>query len=118
MKEKLFLGARGWTDDSSEEDYKIQRRECERLKLSLEDGILRFGDDKEIIVFMHHPPFYKEEVPEEIDYIKLMKKYNVKRCYYGHLHSEAQKDAIEGNIDGIDFKLISSDHLNFDLLKI
>ncbi len=66
---------------------------------------------------MHYPPFYKEDVPEEIDYIKLMKKYNVKKCYYGHLHSEAHSDAIEGIIDGIEFKLVSSDYLNFNLIK-
>lgn len=67
---------------------------------------------------MHYPPYYKSEVPEEIDYIKIMKKYNVKKCYYGHLHGDAHKDVIEGNFDGIEFKLISSDYLNFDLLKV
>ena len=67
---------------------------------------------------MHYPPFYKEEVPEEIDYIKLMQKYNIKRCYYAHLHSEAHKEAIEGIYRNINFKLMSSDYLNFDLYKI
>ena len=47
-----------------------------------------------------------------------MKKYDVKKCYYGHLHSDSHKEAIEGFLHGIDFKLISSDYLNFDLLKI
>ena len=65
---------------------------------------------------MHYPPFYKEEISEEIDFIKLMEKYNVKKCYYGHLHSESHKEAVEGTINGIDFKLISSDYLNFDLI--
>ena len=45
---------------------------------------------------MHYPPFYKEEVQEEINYINLMKKYGVKKCYYGHLHSDSHKEAIEG----------------------
>lgn len=116
--DKIMVGTRGWSNSLSDEDYKIQRRECERLKLSLEDGILKYGKDKEILTFMHYPPFYKEDVPEEIDYIKLMQKYNVKKCYYGHLHSEAHKEAIEGNFKGIEFKLISSDYLKFDLYKI
>lgn len=28
------------------------------------------------------------------------------------------KDAIQGNIDGIDFKLVSCDYTNFKLIKI
>ena len=62
--------------------------------------------------------FYKENVPEEIDFIKSMQKYNVKKCYYGHLHTDYQKDGIEGIYKGIEFKLVSSDYLNFDLVKI
>ena len=55
---------------------------------------------------------------QESDFVRIMKKYNVKRCYYGHLHSQAINDAIEGKYFGIDFKLVSSDSLNFKLLKI
>ena len=25
-----------------------------------------------------------------------MKKYNIKRCFYGHLHSNSIKEAVEG----------------------
>ncbi len=31
-------------------------RENNRLKLSIEDGIQKFGKKKEIVVFMHYPP--------------------------------------------------------------
>lgn len=116
--DKIIVGARGWVNSLSDENYKIQKRECQRLELSIRDGISKYGENKEIIAFMHYPPFYKEEVPEEIDYIKLMQKYNIKRCYYAHLHSEAHKEAIEGLYRNINFKLISSDYLNFDLYKI
>jgi predicted phosphohydrolase len=47
-----------------------------------------------------------------------MKKYNVKRCYYGHLHGASIADAVEGNAEGIEFKLVSADGLDFKLLKI
>jgi hypothetical protein len=47
-----------------------------------------------------------------------MKKYNVKRCMYGHLHSHSHKDAIEGIVDGIEFNLVSGDYLDFKLMKI
>lgn len=119
IENKIIAGTRGWvtTGIKSDENYKILKREHDRLKLSIESGIKNFGEEKEVIVFMHYPPFYKEEVPEEIDFIKLMKKYNVKKCFYGHLHSDSHKEAIEGVVEGIEFKLISSDYLNFDLIK-
>ena len=104
---------------NQEENIKMLKRENARLKLSIEDGIKEFGDDKEIIVFLHYPPFFKDNVSEEIDFIKLIKKYpQIKRCYYAHLHSSAHKEAIEGVVDGIEYRLVSSDYLNFDLLKI
>ena len=54
----------------------------------------------------------------EINFMKVLKEFNVKKCFYGHLHADSHKDAIEGEINGIDFKLISSDYLEFDLIKI
>ena len=115
----ICTGTRGWVNTfQSQENYKILRRECERLKLSLKDGIKKYGENKEIIVFMHYPPFYKDDVNDEINFIKVMKEYNVKKCFYGHLHGEAHKEAFEGNIDGIEFKLVSSDYINFNLIKI
>ena len=80
----------------------------------------KFGTDKEIIVFMHYPPITKAkiELEQEAKFVELMKKYNVKRCYYGHLHGTSIKDAVQGEIEGIQFKLVSADGLDFKLLKI
>ena len=118
VENKILVGTRGWITSRTNENYRLQRREVERLIISINDGISKFGKEKEIIVFMHYPPFYKEEVSEEIDFINVMKKYNVKKCFYGHLHSESHKEAIEGLIHNIEFKLISSDYLEFNLTEI
>ncbi len=120
IEDKIITGTRGWLNSwKSQENYKILKRENERLKISINKGINEFGNDKEIITFIHYPPFYKEEIiPEEIDFSKTLKNYNIEKCYYAHLHGESHKDAIEGIIDGIEYKLISSDYLKFDLLKI
>ena len=120
VENKIIVGTRGWINNwKSEENRKILKRENDRLILSIEDGLKKYGNDKEIVAFIHYPPFYKEPIiPEEIDFIKTLKRYNIKKCYYAHLHAEAHKEAIEGIVDGIDFKLISSDYLKFDLLKI
>ena len=63
-------------------------------------------------------PFYKESVPEEIDFINTLNKYNIKKCYYAHLHGDSHKEAINGVVNEIEFKLVSSDYLKFDLLKL
>lgn len=119
IENTIITGTRGWVNNfKSQENYKILKRENDRLKLSIEKGLSEFGDDKEIISFIHYPPFYKESVPEEIDFIKTLKKYNIKKCFYAHLHGDSHKEAIEGIKDGIEYKLISSDYLNFELYKI
>lgn len=115
-EDKIIVGTRGWSEQE-ENAEKIIKRENIRLGLSLEDGVKRFGKDKEIIVCMHYPPFNRYE-KTELNFIKTMKKYNVKTCIYGHIHGEATKEAKQGKIDGIQFIMASSDYTNFDLIKI
>lgn len=69
---------------------------------------------------MHYPPITKAilEQNEITEFVKIMKQYGIKQCYYGHLHSNSIKDAVEGNYYGIDFKLVSADGVNFDLIKV
>lgn len=114
---KIIAGTRGWSLFGEETDEKIINRELIRLELSINEGIKKYGNDKEIIVCLHYPPTNKEML-EKSEFIKIMKKYNVKKCVYGHLHGEAKSDCIEGNIGGIDLKLISADYLDFSLYKI
>lgn len=104
----------------SDSDSKMVKRENARLELSIQDGINRFGKDKEIIVFMHYPPINRNVngITEKTDFVKTLEKYNIHRCYYGHLHGTSHKDAIEGNVQGIEYKLISADYLKFDLIEI
>ena len=119
VENKIICGARGWSTINNSENYKFLKRENLRLNLSLHDGVDKYGDDKDIIVCMHYPPFYKvSQVPEEIDFIKTMHNYNVKKCLYGHLHSDSHKEAVEGIIDGIDYKLLSCDYTEFKLVRI
>jgi len=47
-----------------------------------------------------------------------MKKYGVKLCVYGHLHGEGFKNAVEGEIDGIVYKLVSADFLKFNPFRL
>ena len=116
----IIAGTRGWNQSENEEDKKILKREAIRLELSIQDGIKKFGDNKEILVCMHYPPITSANVMynEKSEFIQIMQKYNVRKCLYGHLHSTAIKEAIEGEHFGINFKLVSADSLDFKLLKI
>ncbi len=115
VENKIIVGTRGWNIAESN-DTKMLNREAIRLELSIQDGINKYGDEKEIICFMHYPPITHGNT--NLNFVKLMNKYNIKRCYYGHLHGTSQADAVEGLVDGIQFNLISADYLNFELMKI
>ena len=83
VENKIIVGTRGWvTNFKAKENAKILNRENLRLNLSIIDGIKRFGDDKEVIAFFHYPPFYKEQVSEEFDFIYTLHKYNIKRLLW------------------------------------
>lgn len=100
-------GSRGWMFESAEEhDEKILNREVNRVKMSLESA-----ECEQKIVFLHYPPVTVNSECREI--IDLLKEYGIKKCYYGHLHGVAAKYAVEGEIEGIDFNLISCDKLKF-----
>ena len=116
----IIVGTRGWSQTDEKEDKKLLKREALRLELSIKNGIQTFGEDKEVIVFMHYPPISNLNLShnEKNDFINIMKKYNVKRCFYGHLHGNSIKEAIEGNYFDINFKLVSADGLDFKLHKI
>ena len=120
IENKIIVGTRGWSLKENSENTKMINRELLRLELSIKDGISKYGEDKEIMVFMHYPPIAKSLIDnkEKIMFIELMNKYNIKKCFYGHLHGESQNDAIEGEYKGINLKLISADYLNFELYKI
>lgn len=116
----IIAGTRGWSQTEEAEDRRILNREVIRLELSIQKGIKTYGEEKEIIVFMHYPPINNSNLiqNETNDFIRIMQKYNVKKCFYGHLHSTSIKEAVEGEHFGIDFKLVSVDGLDFKLYKI
>lgn len=116
VENKILTGTRGWNLLNTENSSKMIKRESIRLQLAIEDGIKKYGDDKEIIVFMHYPPI--SNTNKKSDFLKILKQYDIKRCYYGHLHGKSHQDAVEGIVDGIEFKLISADYLNFDVIKV
>ncbi len=116
MVDNLALcGTRSWLFDIGEsKDEKIMNREKCRLTASLEHA--KASGATEYVVFLHYPPVSNTATSEEI--IKIMHNYGVKECYYGHLHGHSIYNALQGEIDGINYKLISADALGFKPFKI
>ena len=66
---------------------------------------------------MHYPPITKEN--KESSFMEILKKYNVEKCFYGHLHGkESFKMGLKGVRNGIEYTLASCDYTNFNLIKI
>lgn len=104
-----ICGTRGWffeEERSSDHDGKVFRRELQRLETSLKSA-----GEKQKYVFLHYPPRYKGYECREI--LDLLEKYEVRRCFYGHLHGPSHTLAMEGQWDGVDYRLVSADKLNF-----
>lgn len=116
IENKIIVGTRGWALNDTDNSEKMINREVARLELSIKDAIEKYGEDKEIICVIHYPPITCTNKKNK--FTELMQKYGIKRCYYAHLHGNSHKEAIEGNIDGIEYKLISGDYLDFKLVKI
>ena len=119
VEDKIICGTRGWTLNNldTENSKKILAREEQRLELSIKDAITKnLNSEKEIIVFMHYPPIIKQDL--NTGFMKILKKYDIKRCYYAHLHGKSIEEAVEGNVEGIEFKLVSADGLDFKLLRV
>ena len=104
-----ICGTRGWffeEEKSKEHDEKVFKRELIRLETSLKSA-----GDLPKIVFLHYPPRYKGYSCEPI--LELLQRYDVRSCYYGHLHSASHALAVEGLWDGVEYRLVSADKLNF-----
>lgn len=111
-----ICGTRGWLcEAATESDEKIILRETQRLLLSLQMANSEYPN-AERIVFLHYPPVCETTISEPL--INAMHMCSVKRCFYGHLHANMIKRAVQGVINDIDYTLISADALQFMPKKI
>ena len=108
VEEYIICGTRGWIfENGQRQDEKVILREAGRLKMSLD----YIKSDKEKIVFLHYPTIYQEQRANHI--INTLKQYNISRCFYGHLHGKTINYAFNGVNEGIKYKLISADAIDF-----
>ena len=104
-----ICGTRGWffeEERGSAHDEKVFKRELIRLEASLQSA-----GDLPKLVFLHYPPRYKGYTCDEI--LELLNRYEVRQCFYGHLHGASHGLAMEGQWDGVEYRLVAADKLNF-----
>ena len=115
----IIAGTRGWFFDEkgaqnlpNKTDFaKLTAREELRLEASLKAAdALAKESNKEIVVFMHFPPVWCGEVCDGL--VEILKKYGVKRVYYGHIHGNYTVPPTT-SYDGIEMSLVSADYLGF-----
>lgn len=110
-----LCGTRGWFRDEETADAAHNQKVLNREVLRLEQS-LRSAGDAQLLCFLHYPPLqHGYECPQILE---TLQRYNVHRCFYGHLHGKGHYSAIEGEQYGIDFSLISADYLAFKPKKI
>lgn len=116
-EDAIIAGTRGWYVEEKLQvtetaDYqKIVSRENQRLEMSLAAAKkLQDETSKPILVYFHFPPVFKSFRCDE--FIETMKKYNIKNCYFGHIHSNYLIPR-STETDGILMTIISADYLDF-----
>ena len=108
-----LCGTRGWFYEEEKEGQsaKVFNRELQRLETSL-----KAAGEKEKLCFLHYPPYYTGYICQPI--LDILEKYQVKTCYYGHLHGGSHRLAVQGERGGVAYRLISADFLKFRPEKI
>lgn len=116
-----ICGTRGWLCPRDEyytdHDFKIYKREVLRLRNSINMAIEKGYSSDKIIAVTHFPP--TNDKKENSEFVDIYKEYDIKRVIYGHLHGESKYyNSFQGNVDGIEYTLVSSDYLYFKPIKI
>ena len=105
----VICGTRGWFfDDDTPEAEKVLNREVGRLNMAI-SAAKETG--KEPLVFLHYPPVTNTQECKPI--MDVLRDSGVERVYYAHLHGNSIHYAFNGERDGMQFRLVSADGLNF-----
>ncbi|MCI6907554.1 MAG: metallophosphoesterase [Clostridiaceae bacterium] len=112
-----LCGTRGWfyeEDHGTAHDDKMRAREVIRLRASL--NAAKNAGAGRIYCFMHYPPVYGPYVCEGI--AAALEEYGTDTCFYGHLHGESCKSAFRSVKNGVNYRLVSCDSVDFQPILI
>lgn len=108
-----LVGTKGYCyegKDSYEHFEKIVERELERLRCSFESA--KAAGYRKFIMFLHYPPTSIGEM--ESGFTRMAQEYGARKVIYAHCHGKVRfQDSYLGYVDGIEYRLVSSDYLRF-----
>lgn len=111
--EYALIGTKGYCYeglDTWEHFEKLRDREMDRLKASFEAA--RAAGFEKYIMFLHYPPTSIGE--EESCFTELAEKWHAEHVVYSHCHGKERfHDSFLGDVNGIEYHLVSSDYLQF-----
>ena len=109
-----ICGTRGWVNMPGEAaDAKVLAREVQRLEVSIQSAL---AQQLEPIVFLHYPPIFNQSY--NYDILEVLHRYQIQRCYYGHIHGKGHYYAFQGIYEETHLRMISGDYLQFMPLQI
>lgn len=108
-----LVGTKGYCfegKDSYEHFLMIRQREMDRLKLSFEAA--REAGYEKFIMFLHFPPTSVGE--QDSPFTELAREQGVEKVIYSHCHGEMHfQDSFLGEVDGVEYELVSGDYLRW-----
>ncbi len=115
----IIAGTRGWYNDAdatgapdNADFQKLINRESLRLKASLASAeeLKKHSPDKEIVAFLHFPPFWNNK--ESGNLCDILLEHGVRRVYFGHIHGNYTVPS-QYEYKGIVMTIVSADYLEF-----
>lgn len=109
-----LVGTKGYCyegKDTMEHCEKIVAREMGRLKESFESAIS--DGYRKFLMFLHYPPTSIGEM--ESGFTMMAEYYGAEQVIYSHCHGKDRwQDSFLGKVNGIEYRLVSSDYLRFN----
>ena len=108
-----LVGTKGYCyegKDSVEHFLKLREREVKRLQDSFEQA--KAAGYRKFLMFLHYPPTSIGE--ESSPFTEMAQEYGADQVIYSHCHGrDRYDDSFKGNVNGIEYRLVSGDYLGF-----
>lgn len=119
----IISGVRAWEfndnlDDDTQKKYNKELVRFDLCILSIRKLLNEHKKIKKVIFMMHYPPFTAEFNNTPFLNKILENKDILDVVVFGHLHKIKNANFYNKKIEGIEFKLVSADIVNFELIKI
>ena len=105
----------GWDEAEEEHARKLVDRELQRLRAGFEAA--KAAGFRRFLMFLHYPP--TSILEEDSGFTALAEEYGAEQVIYAHCHGESRfHDSIEGEKNGVFYRLVSGDYLKWQPLKL